>query len=101
MLDDSTFKNERQRIQVVINLFTIAFFDCRSCSLFDTRVKLDDLDDSNVLIDDIVIVNLFEARKIVNDVKMNEMNDLKSNRNDDIKMFIDTANEVDDDFNKS
>lgn len=100
MFDNSTFKNERKRVQVVIDLFTIAFFDCQSCSLFDTRIKFDDLDNSNVLIDNIVVVTSFKVKKIVNDVKMNEMNDLKSNRNDNTKMSIDATSEVDNNFNK-
>ncbi len=32
---------------------------------------------------------------------MNEMNDLKSNRDDDTRMSINAASEVDNDFNKS
>ena len=41
--------DERQRVQVATGLLAAVFFGCRPCSLFDTRVKLDqhlgDLDD--------------------------------------------------------
>jgi len=47
-----------------------------------------------------VIANLFKAKKTINDVKMNEMNDLKSNRNNNTKISIDVASEIDNDFNK-
>lgn len=100
MFDNLTFKNERQRVQVVTNLFTTTFFDCQSYFLFDIRVKFDNLKDLIVLIDDIVIANSFKAKKIVNDVKINEINNLKSNRNDDTRMFIDVASEINSDSNK-
>ncbi len=47
-----------------------------------------------------MIANLFKAKKTINDVKMNEMNDLKSNRNNNTKISIDVASEIDNDFNK-
>ena len=34
VLDDSTFKDERQRVQVATGLLTAAFLGCRPCSLF-------------------------------------------------------------------
>ncbi|KAL9577130.1 MAG: hypothetical protein Q9203_007573, partial [Teloschistes exilis] len=40
VLDDSVFKDERQRVQLAKGLLAAAFFDCRPCSLFDTRVNL-------------------------------------------------------------
>ena len=101
VLDDSTFKDERQRVQVATGLLTAAFFGCRPCSLFDTRVKLDDPDDPDVPTDDTVVATSPGARKAVNDVKMDEMNDLKSNRDGDTGMSISAAGEVDGDSNKS
>lgn len=41
------------------------------------------------------------ARKAVNDVKMDEMNGLKSNRDGDTRMSIGATGEVDGDSNKS
>jgi hypothetical protein len=84
-----------------IGLLTAAFFGCRPCSLFDTRVKLDDPDDPDVPTDDTVVASPPGARKAVNDVKMDEMNDLKSNRDGDTGMSIGAAGEVDGDSNKS
>ncbi len=68
--------------------------------MFDIRVKLNDSNNLNVFIDDIVIASSLKARKIVNDVKTNEMNDLKSNRDDDTRISIDVASEDDSNFNK-
>ena len=41
VLDDSIFPDERQRLQHSTGILMGAFFGCRLCSLFDTRVKLD------------------------------------------------------------
>lgn len=41
VLDDRTYSDERQRVQVAAGLLAAVFFGCRPCSLFDTRVKLD------------------------------------------------------------
>lgn len=38
---DSVFPDERQRLQHSTGVLMGAFFGCRLCSLFDTRVKLD------------------------------------------------------------
>ena len=81
VLDDSTFKDERQRIQVAIDLLTIAFFDCRSCSLFDTRVKFDS-DNSNAPIDTTVGAVPFGEKRITN-AQIGETSDSKSTRNND------------------
>jgi len=54
-----------------------------------------------VSIDDIVVTNALRVRKIVNNVKINEINNLKSNRNNNTRMSIDVASEVDSDSNKS
>lgn len=42
VLDDRTYDDERQRVQVAAGLLAAVFFGCRPCSLFDTRVKFDD-----------------------------------------------------------
>jgi len=41
VLDDRTYNDERQRVQVATGLLAAVFFGCRPCSLFDTRVKLE------------------------------------------------------------
>ncbi len=56
------------------------FFDCRLCSLFDIRVKLDLLN-----IDDLSL----------SDTKTIEVHDTNSNREDDILMIVDSDCEVD------
>jgi len=97
VLDDSTFKDERQRVQVATGLLTAAFFGCRPCSLFDTRVKFDDPDNSNVLIDETVVAIASELRRNTKDVHMDEMNDPKSNSNNNARKSIDATGEVDGD----
>jgi len=98
VFDDSTFKDERQRIQVAIDLLTIAFFDCRSCSLFDTRIKFDS-NNSNAPIDTTVSVVPFGEKRITN-AQIGETSDSKSTRNNDTWMSINAASEVDDEINK-
>lgn len=87
VFDDLTFKNERQRVQVAIDLLTVAFFDCRPCSLFDTRVKFDNSKDLKTSINEIAIANSLEAIGAV------------SNRDDDTGKAIDSTGKVDDHFN--
>ena len=41
-LDDQMYHDERQRVQVVPGFLAAVIFVYRPCSLFDTRVKLDD-----------------------------------------------------------
>ncbi len=96
VLDDSTFKDERQRVQVATGLLTAAFFGCRPCSLFDTRVKFDDSDNSDALVDEIVIANSPEVRRVSNDVHIGGTSDSKSNRNNDTRL----SGEVDNGVNK-
>jgi len=83
VLDDSTFKDERQRVQVATGLLTAAFFGCRPCSLFDTRVKIDEPDGSDVPTDDTAVASAQGGRKAVNDIKMDASNHVKSNRDSD------------------
>lgn len=51
VLDDATFTDERQRVQVTTGILAAVFFGCRPCSLFDTRVKFDDSNDSDESLD--------------------------------------------------
>lgn len=37
--DDTVYGDERQRVQVATGLLMAAYFGCRPCSLFDTRVR--------------------------------------------------------------
>jgi len=95
MFDNLTFKNKRQQVQVVINLFTIAFFDCRLYFLFNTRIKFNDSNNSNVLINKIVIIIVSKLRKNTKDVYINEINNSKSNSNNNTRKFINIINEID------
>ena len=40
MYDDRVYGDERQRVQVATGLLMAAYFGCRPCSLFDTRVRI-------------------------------------------------------------
>lgn len=51
VLDDATYTDERQRVQVATGILAAVFFGCRPCSLFDTRVKFDDSNDSDEPLD--------------------------------------------------
>jgi len=101
VLDNSIFKNKRQRIQVAIDLFTIAFFDCQLYFLFDTRVKFDDSDNSNIFIDKIVIAIVSELRKNTKDIYINKINNSKNNSNNNTRKSIDTIDEVDSNSNNN
>ena len=83
VLDDSTFKDERQRVQVATGLLTAAFFGCRPCSLFDTRVKIDEPDGSDVPTDDTAVASAQRGRRAVNAIKTDASNPVKSKHDGD------------------
>ncbi|SLM34469.1 Protein of unknown function DUF3435 [Lasallia pustulata] len=97
MLDDSTFKDERQRVQVATGLLTAAFFGCRPCSLFDTRVKTEEPDGLDVPTDDTAVASAQGGRRAVNDIKMDASNQMKSNRNGDFNTPWDSHGDSDSD----
>ena len=78
VLDDSTFKDERQRVQVATSLLTAAFLSCRPCSLFNTQVKIDEPDGSDVPTDDTAVASAQGGRRAVNAIKMDASNPVKS-----------------------
>ena len=97
VLDDSTFKDERQRVQVATGLLTAAFFGCRPCSLFDTRVKIEEPDGLDVPTDDTAVASAQGGRRAVNDIKMDASNRVKSNRNGDFNTPWDSHGDSDSD----
>ena len=101
MLDDLTFKDERQWVQIATGSLTAAFLGCRPCSLFDTRVKLDDPDDSDIPANDTVVASPPGARKAVNDVEMDEIKGRKSYRDGDTRKSIGGAYSTDGGSSKS
>ena len=80
VIDDSIFSNERQRIQHFAEILMSEFFNCRLCSLFDIRVKLDLLN-----INDLSLSNT----TTIEDHHMN------SNREENTLMIVDSDCEVD------
>lgn len=67
VLDDATYTDERQRVQVATGILAAVFFGCRPCSLFDTRVKLDDANDSDEPFDTTTVVhamNIIERARV-------------------------------------
>lgn len=99
VLDDSTFKDERQRVQVATGLLTATFFGCRPCSLFDTRVKLDEPDGSDVPTDDTAVASAQGGRKVVKDLKIDGGNHVKGSCDGDTVMSMDAACNIDGDSN--
>lgn len=99
VLNDLTFKDERQRVQNATGLLRATFFGCRPCSLFDTQVKLDDINDSDLPTDDTAVASPQGSSKVANDNKINKSKNLKSNRDGDTVMSINAADKVDSDFN--
>ena len=97
VLDDSTFKDERQRVQIATGLLTAAFFGCRPCSLFDTRVKIDEPEGLDVPTDDKVVASAQGSRGAVKDTKMDASDQVKSNRNGDSNMPWDSHGDSDSD----
>ncbi len=96
MLDNSIFKNKQQRVQIVIDLFITVFFDCRLYFLFDIQVKFDNSDNSNILVDKIVIINFFKIRKVSNNIYIDRISNSKNNYNNNTRL----SDKIDNNINK-
>ena len=119
ILNDATYTNERQRVQVVINIFVVVFFDCRSCFLFDTRVKFENSNDFDESLDTKIVVYVMNDKKTLNIMKINRDHHKKcyddfdcevnnninlinhENNDNDNDNNYDNENEHDNDFNLS
>lgn len=98
VFDDHTYDDEHQRVQVVIELLIVVFFECRSCFLFDTRVKLDE--DWSKLNDDLLITHdQIYAKTELNDLNSNADKNLQSTRVASTAMIINSECKFDNDFN--
>lgn len=94
VLDDATYTDERQRVQVATGILATVFFACRPCSLFDTRDKLDDPHDSEEPSDTIAVVHSTNYGKGSSKVNMDRGHRRKCYK-DDIVMPVDSGCDVD------
>lgn len=96
MLDNATYTDERQRVQVATGILVAVFFGCRPCSLFDTRVKFDESNDSDEPLDTKAVARAETSRKGSGEVKIARGRHRKC-YDDDTVLRIDSGCEVDDD----
>ncbi len=96
IFNNSIFKNKQQQVQIAIDLFITAFFDCRLYFLFDIQVKFDNSDNSDTLVDKIVIANFSEIRKVSNNIYIDRISNSKSNCNNNTRL----SGKVDNSINK-
>ena len=99
-LDDATYTDERQRVQVARGILAVVFFGCRPCSLFDTRVKFDDAHDPDELVDTTAAVDAMNNRKDPGKVEL-DRGHRQERHNEDIVMPVDSGCDVDDNVNDS
>jgi len=97
MLNDATYLDERQRVQVVIDILATVFFDCRPCSLFDTRVKFDDSNDSDEPLETVAIADAMRGRKDLVDVTGDGGHHRKKRCEGDALMAVDSGCDVNSD----
>ena len=96
-LDDATYTDERQRVQVAIGILAAVFFGCRPCSLFDTRVKFDDPNESDEPPDTKAIGRAKNGRMDPHKDKVDGGRHMKTKRSCNTVMVIDSGCEVDSD----
>ncbi|KAL8989941.1 MAG: hypothetical protein Q9177_001280 [Variospora cf. flavescens] len=99
-LDDATFTDERQRVQVATGILAAVFFGCRPCSLFDTRVKFDDSNDSDEPLGPKALASARNGRMDSFEDKVDGGHDTETERNRDIVMAMDSGCEADSDPTK-
>ncbi len=96
VLDDATYSDERQRVEVATGILMAVFFGCRPCSLFDTRVKFDpngsDEPPNNMAGD-----HAFNSGQGSDEVESDGGNDVKRSHEGDTVMAVDSGCEVDED----
>ena len=95
-LDDASYTDEGQRVQVATGILAAVFFDCRPCSLFDTRVKFDNANDSDEPIDTIDVVDGMNKRKGSGTVNVGRGHRKKCRRDDTVTL-VDSGYDVKDD----
>ena len=96
VLDDRTYDDEHQRVQVATGLLAAVFFGCRPCSLFDTRVKLDE--NLGKPDDDLLIAHgQIDPKAELDDVDSNVNEDVRGTRVASTAMAIDSECKFDSD----
>lgn len=91
VLDTATYMDERQRVQVATGIFMAGFFGCRPCSLFDTRVKLDDSQESDESLNTAAVIHATNGRNGV------EGGRRRTCRGNDTLKLVDPGCEIGDD----
>ena len=99
-LDDATFTDERQRVQVATGILAAVFFGCRPCSLFDTRVKFDDSNDSDEFLGPKALASARNGRMDSFEDKIDGGHDTETERTRDVVMAMDSGCEADSDPTK-
>lgn len=88
VLDDWTYRDQRQRVQVATGLLAAVFFGCRPCSLFDTRVKFDE--ELGEAADGLAVANgQSDTKDELDDIDIDTGNDPKRKRVRDPVMVVD------------
>ncbi|MCJ1422042.1 hypothetical protein MMC32_008411 [Xylographa parallela] len=96
VLDDRTYDDEHQRVQVATGLLAAVFFGCRPCSLFDTRVKLDE--NLGKPDDDLLIAHgKIDPKAELDDVDSNATEDVWGTRVASTAMAVDSECKFDSD----
>ena len=96
-LDDATYTDERQRVQVATGILAAVFFGCRPCSLFDTRVKFDDPNELDKPPDTMAVASAKQARMDPHADKVDGVHHMRTMRDCTTGMAIDSDCEVDSD----
>lgn len=97
VLDDATYSDERQRLQVATGILAAVFFGCRPCSLFDTRVKFDDPNESDESPDATAVADATKSRKDLVQATGDGGHRGKRRRDDNTPVRVDSGCDLDSD----
>ena len=93
ILDEQTYNDEHHRVLVATRLLSVAFFGCRPCSLFDTRVKLDQ--HLGELYDDLLVADgQIDPNSESDDLDSNAGKDLRGTRAASTAMAVDSERKI-------
>lgn len=95
VLDDATYTDERQRVQVATGILAAVFFGYRPCSLSDTRVRFEDPNDSDEPPGPMAVASARNGSKDPHEDKVDGGHHTKTERDRDVVMAVDSGCEVD------
>lgn len=94
VLDNATYPDERQRVTVATGILAAVFFGCRPCSLFDTRIKFDDSNESGEPLQNMAIGTATKSRQDSDEAEGDSSHHRERRGDDKTRMAADSGCDI-------